>query len=503
VLIPLERGGGRPVFRQIVDYLRRAIEAGRLPARAKLPPIRILAAELGVNRETVADAYRELETLGLTVSGVGRGTFVVDSPPQSRGATSAPEEPTERPFVPLLSRLAASTFAVPTADYAAPPHAVRLERLVPDPGLYPVDAFRKALNHVLTRDGRTLLDYGDPRGLAGLRRVLVDRLARVGIEADADDVIVTGGSTQAVSIAARAFCDPGDAVAVEAPTYPGALASLTALGLRPVPIALGADGLDLEALDTLLSRGGARLVYTMPSFQNPTGLSTSLAHRKRLLAIAARHGVPVLEDEFQKDLRVRGRPEPPLRAIDRSGRVVYVGTFSKALFPGSRVGWIVAPPAVAPAMVALKRASDLASSSAVQAALANFCRTGEYDRHVRRASAELGKRLDRAVASLEKYLPRGSTFTQPEGGFALWVTLPDAIDTMAMLPAAKQAGVVYSPGALFFTDGRRSSALRLSVALAGADDIERGIRALGDVARAALSRGRGRAVPAQHPTVHV
>ncbi|HEV7732667.1 MAG TPA: PLP-dependent aminotransferase family protein, partial [Candidatus Binatia bacterium] len=242
---------------------------------------------------------------------------------------------------------------------------------------------------------------------------------------------------------------------------------------------------------------------TMPSFQNPTGISTSLEHRRRLLAIAARHGVPILEDEFQKDLRVHGRPVPPLRALDGTGRVIYVGTFSKALFPGSRVGWIVAPPSVAPAMVGLKRASDLASSSAVQAALANFCRTGEYDRHVRRASAELGIRLDRAIAALEQHLPRGSTFTRPEGGFALWVTLPDAIDTMALLPAAKQAGVVYSPGALFFTDGRRSSALRLSVALAGADDIERGIHALGDVARATLTRGRGRALPVHSPTVHV
>ncbi|HEV7735361.1 MAG TPA: PLP-dependent aminotransferase family protein, partial [Candidatus Binatia bacterium] len=259
MLIPLERGGGRPVFRQIVDYLRRAIEAGRLPARAKLPPIRILAAELGVNRETVADAYRELETLGLTVSGVGRGTFVVDRPPQPTAARDEPPPP-ERAFAPLLSRLAAATAALPVADYTAPPDAVRLERLVPDPELYPVDEFRKALNHVLTRDGRTLLDYGDPRGLAGLRRVLVDRLARVGIEADPDDVVVTGGSTQALSIAARTFCDPGDAVAVESPTYPGAIASLTALGLRPVPVALGPDGLDLDALDALLTRGGARLV---------------------------------------------------------------------------------------------------------------------------------------------------------------------------------------------------------------------------------------------------
>jgi GntR family transcriptional regulator/MocR family aminotransferase len=499
VIIPLDRRGPRPVFRQIVDYLRRAIEAGRLPPGIKLTPIRLFAKQLGVNRETVADAYRELEALGLTESGVGRGTFVLGRADARRAGT--PAAPT-RPFVPALSRGAAATLALPVVDYSADPRAVRLERMMPDSSLYPVDEFRRALNQVLRRGGRGLLEYGDPRGHEGLRRVIVERLTASGIEADADDVVVTSGSTQALALAARLFCDPGDGVVVEEPGYPGAYATFAALGLRPVPVPMGADGLDLEALEAALAAGGIRLLYTMPTFHNPTGLSTSLDHRRRLLELAAGHGVPVLEDDFEKDLRVRGRTAPPLRALDRSGRVVYAGTFSKVLFPGVRVGWLLAGARVVDAALALKRASDLASSHVLQAALAHFCRMGAYDRHVRRTAKELERRHARAVQALGE-LPDGSSFTRPEGGLAIWVTLPDPIDTLALLPEAKRAGVVYSPGAAFHPDGRRSSSLRLSVAGASADDIARGVAALARVSHAALRAPRARRALGGAPAVHV
>jgi DNA-binding transcriptional MocR family regulator len=381
---------------------------------------------------------------------------------------------------------------------------VHLERLVPDPSLYPVDEFRRALNHVVQRSGRALLDYGDPRGHEGLRRVIVERLAACGIEADPDALVVTSGSTQALSLVVRLFCDPGDGVAVEDPGYPGVYAALAALGLRPVPIPVLADGLDLDALGTVLSAGGVRLLYTMPTFHNPTGISTSLEHRHRLLELAARHGIPVLEDDFEKDLRVRGRPVPPLRALDGSGRVVYVGTFSKVLFPGVRVGWVLAGSRLLDAALALKRASDLATSHVIQAALAHFCRLGGYDRHVRRVGKELGRRFDAALAAFATHLPEGSSVVRPEGGLAAWVTLPDAIDTLALLPEAKRAGIVYAPGCVFHADRRRSSSLRLSVAAASPEDIGRAVQALATVTRSALQSATHprRAADAAH-AVHV
>src|SRR5262245_52510302 len=501
VVIPLERGpGAAPVHRQLVGYLRRAVESGRMPPGARLPPIRDLATRLGVHRETVAGAYRELAALGLTESGIGRGTFV-RAVRRQHARADVVDDPSGAPhqgfqFAPILSRGAAATAALPVVDYAAPPDAVRLERLVPDAALYPVDDYRRVLE-------RALRDYGDPRGHEGLRGVLVERLARIGIEADTDALVVTGGSTQALALAIRAFCDPGDAVAVESPTYPGLLATLAALGLRAVSVPLAADGVDLDALDAVLARGGVRLVCTMPTFHNPTGITTGLDHRRRFLAIAARHGLPVLEDDFQQDMRVRGRSAPPLRALDTSGQLMHVGTFSKALFPGPRVGWLVAPPAVARAAAALKRAMDLASSPLAQAALARFCRTGAYESHLRRTARELAIRHARAAAALERHLPRGSTFTRPEGGLAVWVTLPEAVDTLTLLPDAKRRGIVYAPGTLFHADGRRSSSLRLTVGAAAPDALERGIRALGDAARDALPRRRSARAAVERAAIHV
>lgn len=503
MLIPIERKAREPVAAQIVSYLRRAIEAGRLEPGTKLEPIRVLAKELGLNRETVAAAYRELEVLGLTEATVGRGTFVLGPQEANRAAVANAASADERPFEPVFSRAteAARASRVARVDYTAPAGAVRFECLIPDPSLYPHEAFRRALNRALAKGGAALYDYGDPRGHEGLRRALVERMARSGIEADPDDVVITAGATQGFAIAARVFCDAGDAVVVESPTYPWSFATLASLGIRAAPVPLTSDGLDLDRLDATLARGGVRMIYTMPSFHNPTGTTTSLAHRKRLLEIAGRHGVPILEDDFEKDLRVRGRGAPTLRALDRRGLVSYLGTFSKMLFPAARVGWLFTPRSVAPAAVLAKRTMDLTTSSLLQAGLAHFLREGSLDRHLRRVVKEIEARIACAERALVKHLPEGSHVSHPEGGFLFWVTLPEALDSSALLGEAKRAGVVYAPGELFYPDGRRSSALRLSVAQTPTAEIERGVRILGDVARAALPRGKKRARPME--VVHV
>jgi GntR family transcriptional regulator/MocR family aminotransferase len=504
MLIPIERRAREPISDQIVAYLRRAIEAGRLAPGAKLEPIRVLAKELGVNRETVAIAYRELEQLGLTESTVGRGTFVLGRGPTPNSVTAA-AAPAERRFEPTFSRASEAARATLAArvDYDAPEDAVHLERLIPDESLYPHEEFRKTLQRALAKGGAALYEYGDPRGDSGLRRALVERMARAGIEADPDEVLITAGATQGFAIATRLFCDAGDAVVVESPTYPWAFGALTAMGVRALPVPMTVEGLDLDRLDAVLGRDRARLLYTMPSFHNPTGISTSLAHRRRLLELAGKHGVPVLEDDFEKDLRVRGRGAPPLRALDRRGLVLYMGTFSKSLFPAARVGWLFLPPGVMPAALVAKRALDLTTSPLIQAGLALFLKEGRYERHLRRVVKELGRRLEAAERALARELPAGATVAPAEGGFLLWVTLPAPLDATALLPEAKRAGVVYAPGVLYHPDGRGAASLRISVAHTPVPELERGIRALGAVIRAALPRGK-RARAARAPeAVHV
>ncbi len=504
MLIPIERRAREPVSSQIVAYLRRAIEAGRLAPGAKLEPIRVLAKELGVNRETVATAYRELERLGLTESTVGRGTFVQSQGPTPNGVAGGPR-PAERPFEPVFARAgeAARQTAAARIDYSAPEGAVHFERLIPDESLYPHEEFRKVLQRALAKGGAALYDYGDPRGDPNLRRALVERMARAGVECDPDEVLITAGATQGFAIVTRLFCDAGDSAIVESPTYPWSFGTLAAMGAHAVPVPLGPEGMDLDRLDQALARGGARLVYTMPSFHNPTGVSTSLAHRRRLLELCAKHGVPVLEDDFEKDLRVRGRGAPPLRALDRRGLVTYMGTFSKTLFPAARVGWLILPPSLARAAQLAKRSLDLTTSPLIQAGLALFLKEGRYERHLRRVTKELAQRLEAAERALARELPEGARVAPVEGGFLLWVTLPAPLDAGALLADAKRAGVVYSPGELFHPDGRGGANLRIAVAHTPVPELERGIRILGEVTRAALPRGRSKTRARAQEAVHV
>lgn len=506
MLIPIERGAREPVAKQITHYLRRAIEAGRLRPGAKLEPIRVQARELGVNRETVAAAYHDLEILGLTESTVGRGTFVLARATAVDGRAEVEDAPVRaRAFEPVFSRrsMVATSLGAARIDFSAPVEAVHLERLIPDASLVPDEDFRKALNRALRKGGPGLYDYGDPRGTERLRRALVERLAGSGIECALEDVLITAGSTQGFAVVAQLFCDPGDAVVVESPTYPWALGALRAHDVRVAPVAMTDEGLDLDRLDAVLARGDVRLIYTMPSFQNPTSISTNVAHRRRLLEVAAKHGVPILEDDFEKDLRVRGRGAPPLRALDRNGQVVYLGTFSKALFPAVRVGWLVAPRRIADAAATMKRLMDVTTSPLLQAGLAQFLSEGSYDRHLRNAVRVVETRLSTAEKALAAHLPPGSHFSAPEGGYLMWVRLPESIDSAALLPEAQRAGVVYAPGQIFFPDEQRSSACRLSLAQATPAQIERGIRILGQVAHAALPRGRSRRTQRAPATVHL
>jgi GntR family transcriptional regulator/MocR family aminotransferase len=477
--ITLDREAGTPVNRQIADRLREEVAAGHLAPGDRLPAIRDLARELGVNRDTVALAYERLAAQGFVESTVGRGTFVAAIP-----GGAAPEL-VEPPVSPLVERLLDFERARPHFGEAG--GAVAMHALVPESSLYPADAFRRALNRVLGENGPDLLLYGDPQGHPALREVLAERLGRAGIEVQADDVVLCHGASQGISLAVRLFTAPGDAVAVEEPTYNNVLATLFSLGIKPIPVPMTERGPDLDALERALARPEVKLLYTIPTFHNPMGISTPLAHRRGLLAIAARHATPVVEDAFEMDLRYAGRPVPPLAALDTRGLVVHLFSFSKSLFPGTRVGSIVARGRAVEALLALKRAADLSDAMPLQAALAEFVRSGAYDRHLAGLRRVLESRRDALLGALADDMPPGTRWTEPQGGYQVWVELPGGIDTAALLADAMRAGVLFAPGYQFHCDGRPSSALRLTVAMADEGAIERGVATLGRLVRERLA----------------
>jgi DNA-binding transcriptional MocR family regulator len=476
--------GGPPVYQQIAAHYRAEIAAGRLGPGDRLPTIRELARSAGVNRDTVALAYDELVRSGLVESTVGRGTFVrrVDA---AAAATSF-----EPVLSPLVERLIDGERA--RVRYAAPEGTVPLHSLVPDPSLYPVEEFRRALNRVIAKNGGDLLRYGTPQGDLALREALATRLRDTGMASEADRIVLTQGATEGIALALRLFAVPGDAVAVEEPTYHNVLAALAALGLRAAPGAIRDGAPDLAALERTLERPDVKVFYTMPTFHNPLGTSTDLAHRRALLAAAAQAGKPVIEDAYEMDLRYAGKPVPPLAALDERGLVVQLFSFSKSLFPGARVGSIAARGRAFDALLPLKHATDLGGSPVLQAALADFVESGGYDRHLVKVRRALLARRDVALETLAAEMPDGVRWTTPEGGLQLWVDLPGGIDTAELLPDAVRAGVLFAPGFQFRHDRRPSSGLRLSLALAGEDEIRRGVAALARVVRERL-----RARPAQ------
>jgi len=468
-----------PVYLRIAERVRADIASGQLGPGSRLPTIRALAAELGVNRDTVALAYEELSCEGLVEATVGRGTFVRES--------VAPQPPLEVPLAPVIERLL--DFERTRPRYAAPSGSVPLHSLVPDPSLYPVEEFRRSLNRVLARGGSELLRYGSAQGHPGLRRVLVERLSATGVKATPESLALTHGASEGIALALRLFAEPGDTVAVEEPTYHNVHSALVGLGVRAAPIPIRDGAPDLATLEHTLARPEVKLFYTMPTFHNPLGTSTLLAHRRAVLGIAASAGKPVIEDAYEMDLRYAGKPVPSLAALDERGLVVQLFSFSKSLFPGARVGCISARGRTVDGILALKHATDLGGALVLQAALAEFVESGAYDRHLARVRRTLLRRRNALLEALESEMPEGTRWTTPEGGHQVWVELPGGIDSADLLAEAMRAGVVFAPGFQFRHDRRPSNGLRLSIALAKEEEIRRGVARLAEVVRERLRGG--------------
>lgn len=505
----LSEPSDQPVYRQVADLFSREIEEGRLRPGDRLPAIRRLADVLGIHRDTVALAYEQLAGQGYVAARVGRGTFVASRSglvlaggdrgdrghlEESREETGDPEEAERAIFGAETRRSAAAlTLAAPVEAlialentrprYATGDDVIALHRLIPDARFYPTDAFRRCMDEAMAEDGPALFSYASPEGDPRLRRAMVGRLRRQGVDLSPDELVLCHGASQGISLALRLFTTPGDQVAVEVPTYANVLSACAGVGVGTASVAMDEDGPEPEALDRVLARPEVKAFYTIPSFHNPLGTTSSLARRHEVLRIARRHAVPVIEDGFEMDLRFRGRDIPSLAALDETGLVVLLFSFSKSLFPGIRVGSISARGRALEGLVALKHATDLSDALPIQAALARFLESGEYDRHLRRMRSLLRARHAAMNAALASEMPAGTRWTRPDGGYQLWLELPFEVDTRDVLADAARAGVLFSPGTLFMPDARPSRAMRLTVACADEDEIRRGVAALGEVVR--------------------
>lgn len=474
--IPLDKHSPTPLYRQIVDWLRKNILSGSLPSETRLPASRALADELGVSRITVKNAYAVLESDGLVLTREGSGTFVA-LPAANLGLTGN-DQVQDWP----LWQLESIGELVPREEMLQP--RLRPSNLISftgvgDPRHFPLKDFAKTIQDVLRRDGTSALEYGlFDGGYSPLRETISHVLASQGIQARPQDVLITAGSQQALALTCQVLLKPGDAVLVEKPTYNLALELFRNLGLKIIGAPLDELGMQVEWLEPLLQQHHPKLIYTIPNFQNPSGACLSSARRRQLLALAERYNVPILEDDFVGDLRYEGRVQPAIKALDGGGRVIYIGTFSKMLMPGLRVGYLLASGPIFARLACQKRVQDLTTAPLIQRALDMYVTVGRYQAHLRRSIRLYRARRDALLVAIRHTLP-GVTVFHPQGGLFAWLKLPEGILSSALLPRAIESGVEFAPGTRFFANPAEGEPfLRLNFASCTPDEIEMGIRRL-------------------------
>jgi len=465
------RGPSELLYVQIVQAVVADIRRGRLLPGQRLPGSRTLAARLGVHRNTVLTAYAELQAEGWLQTDRARQTCVCESLPELSPASSLrPHRRAAEPGFALAPRT--------VVDERGQMPGELLSDGTPDLRLTPRVALARAYRHVLRGRDPLLLGYGDTRGHVRLRRALAEMLSATrGLRAGADDLLITRGSQMALELLGRVLCGPKDVVAVEALGYGPAWRALGAGGAELVPVPLDAEGLCVDQLAQLSARRRLRAVYVTPHHQYPTTATLSAARRLALLELARRQRFAIIEDDYDHEFHYQGRPVLPLASADEAGVVAYVGTLSKILAPGLRLGYLVAPALVLERCVELRERMDRQGDLVSECAVAELIEEGELQRHVRRMRRVYQARRDDMLAAIERYLPGVLVASPPPGGMALWARA-QGVDVDRWAARAAQQGQFIWTARTFAFDHAAGPYLRLGYALRSAQESARQLERL-------------------------
>jgi DNA-binding transcriptional MocR family regulator len=465
-------------YEQLADDMAQAIADGLLKPGDRLPSVRETCRRRGLSPATVFQAYGLLESRGL-IEARPRSGFYVQAPRRSLRAgpqTAAPRAGS--------TGVAVSALAFDLLESTRDPAVVPLGSAFPAAQLFPVEAMARSGARAMRRLKPGQITSALTAGDAGLRQALRRRYALQGVPLQAEELVVTNGAMEALNLCLQAVTRPGDVVAIESPTFYAALHVLERLNLRALEVATDpVDGVDLGALAGLLGRERVAACWLMPSFQNPLGALMPVARKRSLVALLARHAVPLIEDDVYGELYADVRRPPPAKAFDTEGLVLHCSSFSKCLSPGYRVGWAAAG-RFARDVQRLKMMSSLATSLPPQLAIADYLAQGGYDRHLRRLREALAAEQQRVRRLVLRHFPARTRVTQPRGGYFLWLELPPSVDALALHHRAMAQGISTAPGVLFSADRRFTHHLRLNVGHPGDPRIDGAIRTLGELAAA-------------------
>src|SRR5262245_33907157 len=439
----------RPLYAHLVSLPESAISRGELPSGSRVPPERELAQRLRISRTTVVSAYRELESRGLLRGYFGRGTFVCAAP-----------DPTGAPFawrgkIAAAALRSSDSILRDTLRHSSDPRLISLAAGEPAIDCFPTEAFQHAVDHVLRRESFAVWRHGPTEGQPALREAIAERFSL-----PAESVLVLAGAQQGLDLLARCLIDPGDAVIIDRPGYLGAIQSFRAAGAKL--IGWDVSRADMDELEDVLVRYRPKLIYTNPTFQNPTGVTMPIRARRELLKLAERYRVPIVEDATYRELYFTEVPPPSLRELDAQNIVIHVNSFSKVLAPGLRLGWLSAAPSIVDQIAIIKQRLDPHTQNLVQFALARLIRDGSFDRHLKTLRSEHSRRCSMMVASIQRHVPVGALrFARPQGGLYLWCRVNAGLNSRALLDRALASGIAFVPGHAFYPDPAGDSELRL------------------------------------------
>lgn len=484
-----DRSSPEPLYRQLALYFEDLIDTHRLVPGERLPPTRELAGALGLGRNTVSLTYETLEAAGRVTSHVGRGTFVAagaggGTSPAAAGHQTSQEELQPSSGSPgrtfawsgLFARRTHGLVRLPPADQTLPEFPYNFRGGQIDPASLPHFEIQKAYVKALQKHLRPLSNHFDPLGYRPLRKEIARALVARGIRCTAGDILITNGAQQGLDLVARALVDPGDAVVVERPGYFGAILAFQNTQAHLLGAPVDDEGLRVDELLRLARTRRIKLIYSTPAVQMPTGVTLSESRRRALLELADREQIPVVEDDYDGEFRVDGPIIPALKTADKAGQVIYVGTLTKTLYPGLRLGYVVAARPLLDMLARIRFTANFQPSLIDQVAVAEFMISGEFGRHVRRLRKRYTKKCDALISALEATMPASVSWKRPVAGATVWLEIPRGIELSALRRRAEARGVTFYGGDMFGFDegephgaGLMFSALSLNQIREGAE----------------------------------
>jgi len=476
LLLKIDKKNKKPIYEQILNQLMQLIEKGVLKPGDRLPSTRKLAAQHQLNRNTVYKAYQELWALGYMESTTGSYSVV-----RERKKTTIKEHISEKKlpdwnkFINSGSKSLIKNDLIKTTVWQK---CIDFTPLSPDPGLSPVDEIRKCFNEALKGVDGELLNYGNEYGYDPLKDFISKNLQKHSVNSSTNEIIITNGAQHALELILKLLIEPGSEVIVESPTYSSIIPILKYYKAKIIEVPVRNNGIDLKILEKKLKSSSPKFLYTMPNFQNPTGITTDQSHREKLIAICENYELPVIEDGFVEEMKYFGRNFLPLKSLDTKGWVIYVGTFSKVLFPGLRIGWIASNEYFTHRFAEQIKASVISINQLSQAALEIYCTIGWYEKQLRKVHSVYRKRMTLAMKMLRENLKNSRVkYTKPLGGYLLWFEIKNtSLSEDTVIDMLHQEGVIVNRGKKSYFTGNKNINFRVSIAHRSEEEIETGFK---------------------------